>query len=192
MDRSSSDSGTTYSYELDSSDRIVNCSETWDQFARDNDGAHLAFERIKGQSIWDHISDDRTIVLYRRIFASARFGKPVQFFLRCDSPTIRRLLHVSISPTIQGNVRTTAMVFRADPRPPIETSACPNVESDDGGCYTLCTWCNKLNDDGWVEVEDVVKRRSAAGVTSDPPIRRGICDACYGRIDQQLGDPAQQ
>ncbi len=178
--------GDTYSYELDRSDRIVQCSDSWDNFALDNDGHHLTFDRIKGQSIWDHITDDRTVELYRRIFASARSGTPVQFFLRCDSPAIRRLLHVSVSPTIDGNVRTTTMVFRADARTPVETLSCRDDDTHEGGCYDLCTWCNKLEDEGWVEVEEVVSRRKDKGLASSPAVRGSICDSCYDRIDLQI------
>lgn len=181
----------TYSYELDSSDRIVNCSDSWDDFATENGGHHLTFEKIKGQSVWDHITDDRTIELYRRIFASARSGIPVQFFLRCDSPSVRRLLNVSVSPTIDGNVRTTTMLFRADPRPPVETLSCRDLDPDHGGCYSLCTWCNKLEDGGWVEVEEVVKRRQVEGLFPSPPVREGICEPCYDRIDLQIREASR-
>ena len=174
-----------YSYELDSEDRIVFCSDTWDNFAAENDGSHLAFDKISGQSIWSHISCERTVGLYQRIFASARAGKPVQFFLRCDSPSIRRLLHVSVSPTIDGRVRTTTLLFRSDEREPLPTVMCE--EKPDGEeCYTLCTWCNKLDVDGWRELEAVTGDRDSEGKASPPAVRHGICDPCYDRIDQQL------
>lgn len=178
--------GDVYSYEIDADDRIVFCSDTWNNFATRNDGDHLAFERIKGQSIWSHISCERTVRLYKRIFASARAGKPVQFFLRCDSPTVRRLLHVSVSPTIEGRVRTTTLLFRADERDPLHTTPCCESHPSDDRCYTLCTWCNKLDADGWLELEDVIGNRSSAGRATPPAVRHGICDACHDRIDQQV------
>lgn len=172
----------TYSYELDPEDRIVFCSDSWDSFAAENDGSHLVFDRIRGQSIWNHIACGRTAELYKRIFASARAGKPVQFFLRCDSSNVRRLLHVSVSPTIDGHVRTTTLLFRADERDPL-----PTVVREDGpveeDCYTLCTWCNKLDADGWRELEDVAGLRDADGNAVPLPVRCGVCPTCYERID---------
>ena len=176
-----------YSYEIDADDRIVFCSGNWDDFASQNDGAHLAFESIKGQSVWDHISCDRTVGLYQRIFASARAGKPVQFFLRCDSPTVRRMLHVSVSPTIDGRVRTSIMLFRADERDPVHTVLCEHAGDAGDDCYTLCTWCNKVCSDGWHEIEDIVADRNSRGSQNPPAIRHGICDPCHDRIDRQLG-----
>lgn len=176
-----------YSYEIDSEDNIVFCSDTWDNFAIENDGEHLAFEQIKGQSIWNHISCDKTVGLYQRIFASARAGKPVQFFLRCDSPTVRRLLHVSVSPTIEGRVRTTTLLFRTDEREPVHTVNCAHGHDPADDCYTLCTWCNKLDAGSWLELEDLMHLRRSEGREAPPPVRHGICDPCHARIDQQLG-----
>lgn len=178
---------SVYSYEIDKDDRIVFCSQNWDDFAVENDGAHLSFESIKGQSVWDHISCDRTVGLYQRIFASARAGNPVQFFLRCDSPTIRRMLHVSVSPTIEGCVRTSMMLFRIDERDAVHTVLCDNADSTGDDCYTLCTWCNKVHLDGWHEIEHIVESRRSSGMENPPGIRHGICDPCHDRIDQQLG-----
>ena len=182
-----SGSARVYSYEIDKDDRIVFCSPSWDDFAVENDGPHLSFESIKGQSVWDHISCDKTVGLYQRIFASARAGKPVQFFLRCDSPTVRRMLHVSVSPTIDGCVRTSMMLFRTDERDAVHTVLCDHPENSDDDCHTLCTWCNKVNLDGWHEIEEIVATRNARGRQSPPAIRHGICDPCHDRIDQQIG-----
>lgn len=182
---SSTHVNATYSYEIDGDDRIVLCSDSWDEFAVENGGDRLVFERIRGESIWDHVSHDATVDLYQRIFASARSGSPVQFFLRCDSPATRRLLTVSVSPTIKGRVRVTTMLFRADSREPINTVLCQAPESTSDDCYTLCTWCNKLDDGDWIELESVIERRTIPSA-APPAVRHGICDPCYDRIDQQL------
>ena len=56
MDRSAFPLGQApvYFYEIDVEDRIVAASDSWDEFALENEGAHLVFANVKGDLIWDH------------------------------------------------------------------------------------------------------------------------------------------
>lgn len=182
---SPSGSGPIYYYEIDSEDKIVAANDNWDSFAIENDGQDFLFEKIKGSSVWDHISDPATTELYRRIFGAAREGHPVQFFLRCDSPAVRRMLHVSVSPTGEGRVRVSTLLFRADEREPLDLRAAPDEDAD---ALKVCTWCSKfeLGENEWREIEAAAAAFEEGDVPVKHKMTHAICPPCLEQIERQL------
>lgn len=172
-----------YFYEIDKDDRIVAASETWDAFAIENEGEHLVIENVRGDLLWDHITDADTADLYRDIFKSARKGKPVQFFLRCDSPATRRMLSVKVERIDGGtDLRVSTMLFRADEREPI------SVRSDEGPDIRACSWCEKVSlpDGGWAEVESAVRLREQEHLSVQCRLTYTVCPDCRHQIERQL------
>lgn len=189
MDRSAIPTGQipVYYYEIDSEDRIVGASDSWDTFARENDGGHLVFEKVRGQLIWDHISDAETADLYRRIFASARSGRPVQFFLRCDSPTVRRMLSVHVAmPEGTSDLRISTLLFRADQREFLDLRGKQDTETllD----LPACSWCEKVlvPEHSWQEVESAAVWLTKGMQTGRCRLSYTICPGCRGQIERQL------
>lgn len=182
-----SDTGPTCYYEIDRDDRIIECGQGWDRFALENDGEGLVFERVRGASVWQFIGGDETIDLYKRIFAAARRGRSVEFFLRCDSPSLRRMLHVSVLPRDHGSVRFSTLLFRVDERKP-KAAESPSEPKDVS--INVCSWCNKIEteDGDWQEADqsaaidfDLMGKAGAA-------VRQTICDPCRSRIERQLAE----
>jgi hypothetical protein len=189
MDRSAIPAGQipVYFYEIDREDRIVAASDSWDTFARENDGEHLVFDNVHGDLIWEHIDDDETKGLYHRIFAAARKGKPVQFFLRCDSPTVRRMLSVLVAPSeIEGNLRVTTLLFRSDVRQAQDLRATRSEEARLK--VPACSWCEKvlLPEQDWQEVEHAAAWLEGSGLPGRCSLSYTVCPECRKQIELQL------
>jgi hypothetical protein len=189
MDRSANPAGQipVYFYEIDPEDRIVAASDSWDTFALENDGDHLVFDKVHGDLIWEHIDDDETVGLYRRIFAAARKGKPVQFFLRCDSPTVRRMLSVLVAPAeVEGNLRVTTLLFRSDQRDAQDLRA---KRSESAAMKVpACSWCEKvlIPEQDWQEVEHASEWLKSADLPGKCSISYTVCPECRQQIELQL------
>jgi hypothetical protein len=187
MDRSAIPTSQTpvYYYELDSEDRIVSASDSWDTFALDNDGEHLVFEKIKGDSIWNYITDTDTQDLYRRIFAAARKGRPVQYFLRCDSPTVRRLLSVHVAP-MDEHLRISTALFRADQREFQELRG--SGVNDAPMNIPACSWCEKvlIREGEWQEVEAASAWLDKQKTPAKCRLSYTVCPSCREQMERQL------
>lgn len=189
MDRSAipTDLTPVYFYELDLEDRIVAASESWDTFALENDGEHLVFENIRGTLIWDHIADPETSELYRRIFATARAGRPVQFFLRCDSPTVRRMLSVKASMSDgKTNLKISTMLFRADQREFHDIRG--SLDTEKLISLPACSWCEKIlvAEHDWQEIEAAAAWLSKGMASGKCRLSYTICPSCREQIERQL------
>ena len=189
MDRSAISAGQTpaYFYELDAEDRIVSASESWDEFARENGGEHLVFARVSNTKIWDHIADPKTAALYRRIYASARRGRSVRFFLRCDSPTVRRMLSVTVEKNSDNDrLRVSTLLFRADLRDQVSLRADNDADADMS--VPVCSWCEKVRLPGgdWQEVEGAAAFLDRQEPRANCQISYAICPGCLARIEDQL------
>ena len=173
-------------YDIDAEDRIVAASESWDAFALDNEGAHLVFAKVKGDLIWDHITDVDTADLYRRIFETARRGRQVQFFLRCDSPSVRRMLSVNVAPNEGGDLRISTLQFRADKREPQDLSS--SAAEAKGIDLPVCSWCEKVSieDNDWRELEGAAEILAEKGVHGECRLSYSVCPACRQQIERQI------
>lgn len=188
MDRSAFPLGQApvYFYEIDVEDRIVAASDSWDEFALENEGAHLVFANVKGDLIWDHISDAETADLYRRIFSAARRGKPVRFFLRCDSPSVRRMLSVNVAQNEVGDLRISTMQFRADKREPYGLRS--SASDSEGIDLPVCSWCEKVkvSENDWQEVEGAAEILQRDGTPVECRVSYTVCPACRQQIERQI------
>jgi hypothetical protein len=185
MDRSALPLGQApvYFYEIDENDRIIAASDTWDAFALENEGEHLVIDKVRGDLIWDHIKDEETVDLYRRIFGAARRGRPVQFFLRCDSPEVRRMLSVNVARSDSGkDLRISTMLFRADKRQRL------TLRGQEGSSVPVCSWCEKvlLPEHGWQELEEAVGPLEQENSADTCQLSYTVCPDCRRQIERQL------
>lgn len=189
MDRSDTPAShaSNYFYELDGDDRIIAASENWDDFALANAGGKVVFAKVRDTKIWDHIADSGTADMYAKVFAQARKGKPVKFFLRCDSPAVKRMLAVTVENIGEdGRLRISTLVFRADIREEIELRA----DDDDRPALKIpaCSWCEKvrLPEIDWQEVEHATAWLDDHDLSTKCQMSYTICPNCRSSIDQQL------
>ncbi len=190
METSTQDRGNECVYEIDSGDRIVYCNEAWDSFAIENNGVELRFDEVKGKTLWEFVADPSTTDLYQRLIAHVRAGNVVRFNLRCDSPTLFRLLEMEISALRTDHVRFATSVMKAVPRRDPTMAFSETQSSLDP--LMVCSWCGRVrvNAQQWMDVDAAVSAEKIFEREHLPPISHGICGDCLesigGLLDSDL------
>jgi hypothetical protein len=177
-------------YSIDAEDRLVAVSDDWATFATANQAPDLARSAVLGTPLWDHVDDLATRELYRKLIRRARAGHELRFRVRCDSPTARRVLELTLSPQGDGGVRFHAAVLTSEDRERVELLSRETARSDDW--LTLCSWCNRvrLPTRRWVEVEEAVVALGLLEGGPLPDLTHGMCEDCDERIriESELDD----
>jgi hypothetical protein len=172
-------------YRLDDQDHIVFLNDEWDQFAAANAGESIASHRVLYRSLWDFVTDINTREIYRHALVRSRGGQRLRFCFRCDSPSRRRLLEMTIGrgPDETTEFRTHLLTEEArTPQPLLEATA---PRSSD--LIRMCGWCKKVFvGGGWKEVEEAVSRLALFERPVMPGITHGICESCYETMMERL------
>jgi hypothetical protein len=179
-------------YEIDRSDRIVWVCDDWDPFARQNGAPHLTAKEVLGQSIWDHVTGDENRYLYRQIHDAVRSGRSVSFPLRCDSPDLRRLLDVTLTPRTDLRVHFETAVRSVEPREHVALLDVQAPRSEKP--LRICAWCKRVQLPArqWVEVEEAVVALRLFEQDRLPILTHGICPPCAEAVQKAISeDPAQ-
>jgi hypothetical protein len=175
-------------YRIDADDRIVSVCGGWDDFALANDGGDAVADRVLGRPLWDFIRDPHTCLLYRQILARVRRGGSATFALRCDGPSHRRLLEMTVAPLTAGGVAFVTRVLSAQDREPVALLTGRGDHSAE--MIKACAWCNRVEVCGgaWAEVEDAVGRLNLFERGRVPPLSHGICDPCLTLMTAKLAE----
>lgn len=175
-------------YRIDDRDTIVFVDETWDRFAESNDGAEITSSLILGRSLWDFISDEATLQLYQHLVARIRQGRQAKFDFRCDSPSCRRHLAMTIHALPAGSIEFSTQCLRIEERPPMALLARGTTRSVES--LRVCAWCNRidLSSAEWLEVEVAVERLKLFESSQLPQLTHGMCMACFARMSSTLDD----
>lgn len=186
MDDKSKTRGAVCVYEIDADDRIVFCNDVWDIFARENDGRSLIFENIEGKLLWDFVADPSTSDLYKRLVAHVRAGGVVRFSLRCDSPSLFRLLEMKIALTKKKHVRFSTRVKKIEDRCH-QSLHFSNLEVSKEPLL-VCSWCGRVNIHRrtWQSVDVAVTQLKIFELSKMPPLSHGICPSCLKNISSLL------
>ncbi len=169
------------SYAINHLDQIVTVGESWDAFSDANEGVVRA-AGIVGHSVWEFVSHDTTRQVYRDLIARVHSGHRVQFAFRCDSPTLRRFMRMSMSPGPDASVLFDSQVLRTEPRDAPILTVDPAIQT--GDLLRMCGWCRRVAvaADEWVEIEIAVDR---LGILAHDPavgVTHGMCPDCFTRV----------
>lgn len=174
------------SYRLDQRDEVVWVSESWLGFAVANDAPELTPERVRNQSLWNFVADPTTAHLYGQILAHVRRDEVVRFSFRCDSPSLLRLMEMTIRLKPDRLVEFATRALRVEERKPIMLLArsAPRSERRLGACG----WCSriKLGEDRWVGAETVVSELKLFEQERLPQLAHGICVTCLAAVRRDL------
>jgi hypothetical protein len=175
------------SYQLDERLRIVSLGPGWDEFALENGAVELVSPRPVGRPLFLYVTDATTVHLYELLFKRVLdMKRPVTLPIRCDGPTIRRFMHLTIQLQTPGFLVTTTLAH-AESRPRVAVFAAEMPRSDD--MVDICGWCNRASVDGrWMEVEDAVAALRLFERPKPPRASHGICDACHRFMLAMLAD----
>lgn len=170
--------GEIVSYWLNSDNRIVRVSKLWNQFALANEGSkELLSPEIQGCSVFEFISGDQTRMYLETLLQHARFlnnaiGRPY----RCDSPTLKRYMFMSIRPATKSLVQLDHVLLKTEPQhQQILYRQAPTPES---GVVPRCSVCTRLLIKGnWLFPDDA----AILGLLSQEkplPVTYRICPSC--------------
>lgn len=174
-------------YVIDATDHLRELSPNWNRFAAENGAPNLSAEALVGRSLWEFVGDAETVALYRLLLERARTGAQVSFPLRCDSPTERRFLQMSLFGRPDGSVEIVSETRRCEIR---EALALNNYLTAESNSETLmvCSWCEKVSTAaGWQEIEAAV---TTLRLFDGPPptgISHGICPTCSVAVRVEAG-----
>jgi len=134
------------------------------------------------RKIWDFISSEPLLHVYRRILDRVRAGNSFEFDFRCDSAALRRYLVLRVRPLGGGGAEFETRTVRTEERvfQPLLTKDSPKRE----GIVVACSWCNKFKtgDDAWLEAEEAVTVLNLFDDGPVPKLSHGMCAKCYDAV----------
>lgn len=181
-------SQTEFVYRIDGEHRLVFVSDNWGSFGEENHGRHLAAEQVLGRSLWDFITDQTTVEIYRSLLARVvRTSCVAQFPFRCDSPGARRHMWMILSACADGGCQFTSRILREEPRTFVPLLDPVSLRAP-GAFVTVCSWCKKVAvpNTGWLEVERAVGVMELFGAPLQPQLTHGICPPCEAGFREEI------
>lgn len=178
-----------YRYRVDAADTIVWVDQLWLAFANENGAPDLTEELVLGRPLWDFISGDVTRRLFSEIHRRVRLShNPVVLPFRCDSPSLRRHLRLTIAEEQAGALIYESVLLRVEPQ---RYLAALDPEQPRSDCIlTMCSCCKRalLEPVGWLELEDVAVRLRIFDRQEVPELRYTICPECGHAVNNSSDD----
>ena len=172
-----------YRYAVDRSDVIAYVDHWWVAFASENGAPELQESSVVGRVIWEFIHDEPTISLYREVHDHVRAsGHAVEVPFRCDSPTLKRYMQLTIIPGNEGQLLYESKVIRTVPQ------HCEKLLEQTAqrskSFLTMCSFCKRclLEPSGWLEMEDISLRLRMDDEPSVPELHYTVCPNCANRL----------
>ena len=135
--------GQQFVYHVDHNDIVVSCDAAWLRFAQEHGAPELDVSRVIGRSLWDFIATAETRSLYHLLVAKSRAAQTsVAVSFRCDGPTCRRAMRLTITPLVDNQLMFTSVLVEEEPRPYVALLDTTLPRSDT--YLTLCSWCKQV------------------------------------------------
>lgn len=173
--------GQIVSYWLEPADRIVKVNSLWDQFALANGGENrLLSSEIQGRRVFDFITGDQTRMYLEALLQHARFlNRSISRNYRCDSPTLKRFMSMSITPVTASLVQLDHTLLKCEPfEQPIAYRHEPDPQAQ---ALPSCSVCTRLLIKGsWLSPEDA-EILGLLTFSKPVPVTYRICPSCRRR-----------
>ena len=156
---------------VDRDNVIVRVNTAWDEFAQDNDGAHLRQGSVLGFNLLDAISGrvSKNFTLAVLALARRREGDVV-FDYRCDSPRLRRFMRAHVSADSSGAVHYSHEHLYSETFPHMVAFRTATQRARD--TLMRCSICNHVRQAGlWRTPESC-----DTGVLNE--VIYGVCPSC--------------
>ena len=170
------------SYSLDSSDTIVSVGGHWDDFARENNGENILSSKIIGWKLDRFISGDDTRMFVRTMIMSVRtLHRPIYRPYRCDSPTLKRFMEMTLLPRANGAVEVIHRELHSEPL----FHNIPIVAAPAGAGWAFlkrCSLCNRVHAQGvWSEIDEAIETHRLQVTAPSLKVIYGVCPDCLSR-----------
>ena len=185
-----------YRYRVDASDTIVAVDEWWLAFAKENNSLDLDEASVVGKSLWSFIADSPTQKLYKEIHRFVRVtGNPITVPFRCDSPTLRRYMQLTITRHDKQHLDYESVLLRAVPSRRL--ALLDPIQQRSAAFLTMCSFCKRslIEPSGWLEIENIAIKLRLYREQTVPEIRYTVCPDCedhFGSNRQELESSSEQ
>lgn len=177
-----------FRYQVDGLNRIVSVDDAWLDFAHENQAPHLNEDSVIDRSLFDFVFDLDTVHIYRLLLERLRFsGEAITVPFRCDSPTCRRFMSLTMSLAQDGHVLFESRILREEPRDYVALLD-PSVGRSKARFVKVCGWCKKvrIREERWVEVEAAVEHVEFFTRDECTRVTHGMCPPCFETVKRQL------
>ena len=163
----------TATYAIDAGGTILWTDQGFAELARSHGRPELA-DTAAGRPLSSFVAGERPRVLQDSLIARARTsGEPLELRYRCDGPDTRRHAMLRMDAQPDGGVLFTTWFESVEDRPHQPLLDTRLRRSDDA--VRLCAWCNRVDVDGWREVEDATAHVALGDL---PRVEHSVCEIC--------------
>ncbi len=172
----------------------------WQQFLDENPpserDAHIhAKQDVHERPVTQFFAGNAVRATFAALFHSVMNGdRPVvQFSYRCDAPTLRRSMRLSVRPIMSGkdvrHLLYQSIVLSSEPRPALALFGAPVATRDADDILTLCAICARVawpvgaptGEREWIEPTEYYHRGGGEVVL----ISHGFCEACFAHLQDE-------
>ena len=176
-----------YRYRIDANDLLIEVDDLWLAFARENGAAQLTEAAVIGRSLWDFVEGEAVRTVYEEIHERLRScGKSAAFTFRCDSPRLKRHMHMTITAAEHGQLQYASHVLWTEPQ---RLLALLDTDQQRSKSFLMvCSCCKKamLEPDEWLEIEKVSLSVGLLEAGKVPQLRHTICPKCAGSLTNSV------
>lgn len=176
-------------YKINHLDEIVFINKAWNGFALENDASELTDGKILDRSLWDFITDETTLQLYKDILNLVRAGDVMRFNFQCDSPDKVRFMEMIISPEENNGVLFQTRTLSVDEC--LSQRILDRNVARTNRLIIICGWCKAIDtgSSGNKDWKDLAIGISILDLFKQyrlPELSHGMCDTCYSAISENL------
>lgn len=181
-------------YCLDAADRIIEIGGNWDGFAASNQGQQAMTRQILGTYLHEHIVDDNSrMFIYTILHGVRTLNRPATRPYRCDSPTLKRFMQMTVTPLENGVLRVSHHLLRTEALShPLNFHAAnhriPTAHWEKA--IVRCSMCNQVKiDQSWLTPENALEKQPEVARMASIPVIYTVCPQCFAGIRHS---PAKQ
>ena len=165
---------TRTTYKVGKAKQIIEVGGEWDEFAKENEGERALSRVVIGRSIWDFVTGAPTRMWLEALFQLAELrNEPVERIYRCDSPQLKRMMSMRISPEEEKVLRVENELLSVEP---LEKKVVIRHHSRIPGTdiRMRCSICGKVKvSDQWLEPADLVEQNPDGII-----VAYTVCEPC--------------
>ena len=169
-------------YKVDARDRLCDINPTFLDFAHDNE-MRMEPGRLLGVSLWSFIADPQTVSLYRSLLRQVREeNRRVHFAYRCDSPDLKRFMHMVVTPFDDGVVEFENWSQKSEPQNPKLVFDARRIGRHKP--LRVCSICRSVEqpDGEWTSVSDAFSKGMITEHEHRVAVIYKVCPACEEMI----------
>lgn len=165
-------------YKVGKTKQIIAVGGEWDAFAEENEGRKALSRSVIGRPIWDFITGAPTRMWLETLFQLAELrNEPVERIYRCDSPQLKRVMSMRISPEEDRVLRVDNELLSVEP---LEKKVVIRHHSHQTGTdiRMRCSICGKIKEkenesEVWTEPADLADQ-----IPEGIVVAYTVCAAC--------------